>query len=101
MPACESRRAMCTAACRVEETLVRKSAALPLGGDREALSKLLLPYTRALYLSALRVTGNPSDAEDVRQEALLRAISRLAQFNGAPASEKRDDLQAWVSRIGT
>ena len=134
MPACESRGAMCTAACRVEETLVRKSAALPLGGgagaarsrgvagrltlgprlvekrdllssarggDREALSKLLLPYTRALYLSALRVTGNPSDAEDVRQEALLRAISRLAQFNGAPASEKRDDLQAWVSRIGT
>src|SRR5581483_9744635 len=36
MPACESRRAMCTAACRVEETLVRKSAALPLGGGAGA-----------------------------------------------------------------
>lgn len=71
------------------------------GGDREALSTLLLPYATGLYLSALRLTGNPSDAEDVRQEAMLRAISRLGQFNGAPANEKRDDLQAWVSRIGT
>jgi RNA polymerase sigma-70 factor (ECF subfamily) len=83
--------------------LVEKRALLSSarGGDRESLSKLLLPYATGLYLSALRLTGNPSDAEDVRQEALLRAISRLGQFNGGPANEKRDDLQAWVSRIGT
>jgi len=68
-------------------------------GDREALAKLLVPYAGGLYLSALRVTGNPSDAEDVRQEAMLRAVSRLQQFAGTQ-SEDRDDLQAWVGRIG-
>jgi RNA polymerase sigma-70 factor, ECF subfamily len=69
-------------------------------GDREALARLLMPYATGLYLSALRVTGNPSDAEDVRQDALLRAVSRLRQFAGSQ-SEERDDLQAWVGRIGT
>ena len=68
-------------------------------GNREALARLVVPYSSGLYLSALRLTGNPSDAEDVRQEALLRAVSRLDQFAGS-RSEARDDFHAWVSRIG-
>jgi RNA polymerase sigma-70 factor (ECF subfamily) len=67
-------------------------------GDRESLAKLILPYGPALYLGALRLTRNPAEAEDVRQEAFLKAISRLEQFNGAQ-EETRDDLHAWVSRI--
>jgi RNA polymerase sigma-70 factor (ECF subfamily) len=69
-------------------------------GNREALAGLVVPYSSGLYLSALRLTGNPSDAEDVRQEALLRAVSRLDQFAGS-RSEARDDFHAWVSRIGS
>src|SRR5262250_2142872 len=68
-------------------------------GNREALAGLVVPYSSGLYLSALRMTGNPSDAEDVRQDAMLRAISRLDQFAGARA-EGHDDFHAWVSRIG-
>jgi len=68
-------------------------------GNREALAGLVVPYSSGLYLSALRLTGNPSDAEDVRQEALLRAVSRLDQFAGS-RTETRDDFHAWVSRIG-
>jgi RNA polymerase sigma-70 factor (ECF subfamily) len=67
-------------------------------GDRESLAKLILPYGPALYLGALRLTRNPAEAEDVRQEAFLKAISRLEQFNGSQ-NETRDDLHAWVSRI--
>src|SRR5436309_12588115 len=67
-------------------------------GDRESLAKLILPYGPALYLGALRLTRNPAEAEDVRQEAFLKAISRLEQFNGSQ-DETRDDLHAWVSRI--
>ena len=67
-------------------------------GDRESLAKLILPYGPALYLGALRLTRNPAEAEDVRQEAFLKAISRLEQFNGSQ-EETRDDLHAWVSRI--
>ncbi len=67
-------------------------------GDRESLAKLILPYSPGLYLGALRLTGNPADAEDARQETFLKTISRLDQFAGMQSGE-RDDLHAWVSRI--
>jgi RNA polymerase sigma-70 factor (ECF subfamily) len=67
-------------------------------GDRESLAKLILPYSPSLYLGALRLTRNPADAEDVRQDAFLKAMTRLEQFAGTPG-ENRDDLHAWVSRI--
>jgi len=67
-------------------------------GDRESLATLILPYAPGLYLGALRLTRNPADAEDVRQEAFLKAMTRLEQFAGTPG-ESRDDLHAWVSRI--
>jgi RNA polymerase sigma-70 factor (ECF subfamily) len=67
-------------------------------GDRESLAKLILPYAPGLYLGALRLTRNPADAEDVRQDAFLKVMTRLAQFAGTPG-ENRDDLHAWVSRI--
>jgi RNA polymerase sigma-70 factor (ECF subfamily) len=67
-------------------------------GDRESLAKLILPYASGMYLGALRLTRNPADAEDVRQEACLRAMTRLEQFEGTPG-DNRDDLHAWVSRI--
>ena len=67
-------------------------------GDRESLAKLILPYAPGLYLGALRLTRNPADAEDVRQDAFLKAMTRLEQFAGSPG-ENRDDLHAWVSRI--
>jgi len=69
-------------------------------GDRQALADLVMPYATALYRSSLRLTGNAQDAEDVRQETLLKTISRLDQFAGAQ-SGPRDDLHAWVSRIAT
>lgn len=67
-------------------------------GDREAFEELVLPYASGMYRRALRMTGNPFDAEDVRQEAMLKAMSRLEQFSGRQA-DARDDLQAWVGRI--
>lgn len=44
------------------------------------------------------MTRNPADAEDVRQDAFLKVMTRLEQFSGTPR-ENRDDLHAWVSRI--
>jgi RNA polymerase sigma-70 factor (ECF subfamily) len=67
-------------------------------GDRESLARLILPYAPGLYLGALRLTRIPADAEDVRQDAFLKAMTRLEQFAGTPG-ENRDDLHAWVSRI--
>ena len=71
-------------------------------GNRESLAKLILPYATGLYRGALRFTRNPADAEDARQDALLKVIRGLEQFVGASHREQnRDDLHAWVSRIGT
>ena len=67
-------------------------------GDRESLAKLILPYAPGMYLGALRLTRNPADAEDARQDAFLKAMTHLEQFAGAPG-DSRDDLHAWVSRI--
>jgi RNA polymerase sigma-70 factor (ECF subfamily) len=67
-------------------------------GDRDSLAKLILPYASGMYLGALRLTRNAADAEDVRQEACLRAMTRLEQFAGNPG-DNRDDLHAWISRI--
>lgn len=69
-------------------------------GDRQALADLVMPYATGLYRSGLRLTGNAHDAEDVRQETLLKTMARLDQFSGAQTGP-RDDLHAWVSRIAT
>jgi RNA polymerase sigma factor (sigma-70 family) len=68
-------------------------------GDREAFAELVAPHMTTVYQRARRLTGNIADAEDVRQEALLKAWSRLEQFSGAE-DETTNDFRAWVSRIG-
>ena len=67
-------------------------------GNRDSLAKLMIPYAPGIYFRGLRLTGNSADAEDVRQETLLKAMSHWEQFDGTQA-EGRDDLYAWVSRI--
>jgi len=69
-------------------------------GNVAAFAQLVLPYAPGLYRRALRLTGNPADAEDARQEAMLKAFTRLDQFAGK-SDEAQDDLHAWVSRITT
>jgi RNA polymerase sigma-70 factor, ECF subfamily len=67
-------------------------------GNAEAFAEMVSPYVPTLYQRARRRTGNPADAEDVSQEALLKAWSRLEQFTGRQ-DENTDDFRAWVSRI--
>ncbi len=61
-------------------------------GDFEAL---VLPHRPELYACALRYTRNPRDAEDLVQEALMRAFAAWSRF--IPGSNAR----AWVFRILT
>jgi RNA polymerase sigma-70 factor (ECF subfamily) len=50
------------------------------GGDREAFYELVRPYERMIYATAISVVKNPADAEEVAQEAVLKAFSNLAGF---------------------
>src|ERR1700677_5338094 len=67
-------------------------------GDREAFTEMVTPYVPTLLQRARRVTGNVADAEDVRQETLLKAWSRLNQFSGN-CEDNTDDFRAWLARI--
>lgn len=64
-----------------------------LTGDARALDALFARNTRALYQTALRVLGNPEDAEEALQEGLLSAYRNLPRF------ERRSQFSTWLTRI--
>src|SRR5262249_8535255 len=48
--------------------------------DVEAFHNLVRPYERAIFLAALSLVRNEADAEDVAQEAVLKAFKSLSRF---------------------
>ncbi|MET9272995.1 sigma-70 family RNA polymerase sigma factor [Kribbella sp. NPDC003557] len=53
----------------------------------------VLPLRPRLYFAALRLAGNPTDAEDLLQEMYLRAYRGFGRF------EAGSNLNAWLHRI--
>src|ERR1700742_4907145 len=53
-----------------------------LAGEREKFHDLIRPYERQVYMTALSLMKNETEAEDVAQEAILRAYRKLASFRG-------------------
>jgi RNA polymerase sigma-70 factor (ECF subfamily) len=49
-------------------------------GEREAFYELVRPYERMIYATAIAVLKNPADAEEVAQEAVMKAFSNLSRF---------------------
>ena len=49
-------------------------------GDSEAFRALVERHSRAVFRLAHRMTGNAQDAEDVVQEAWLKAHKQLSRF---------------------
>jgi RNA polymerase sigma-70 factor (ECF subfamily) len=52
------------------------------GGDANAFYDLVRPYERAVFLAALGLVKNDADAEDVAQEAVLKAFKGICHFRG-------------------
>jgi len=63
--------------------------------DQERFAELAMPYMSSLYSAALRMTRNPSDAEDLVQETYLRAYRAFETFRDGT------NLKAWLYRILT
>lgn len=57
--------------------------ALILGGEKQLFHDLIRPYERGVYVMALSLLRNEADAEEVAQEAFLKAFRNLADFRGA------------------
>lgn len=51
-----------------------------LAGDSNAFYDLVRPHERSIYTAAYSVLGNEADAEEVSQEAVLKAYTHLARF---------------------
>jgi len=51
-------------------------------GNKEAFYSLVRPCEGAVYTIAVSILNNPEDAEEVVQEAVLKALSHLAEFRG-------------------
>ena len=64
-----------------------------LAGDRDAFRVLVERHSQSVFRLAYRMTGNQHDAEEVVQEAFLRAYQKLEQF------AERANFGTWVYRI--
>jgi len=72
-----------------EEQLIHEA----LRGNQKSLDQLFGRYSRALYPTALKLMGNPEDAEDALQDGLLSAFRNLRRFEG------RSQFSTWLTRI--
>jgi len=63
--------------------------------DQAKFAELAMPYMDQLYSGALRMTRNPSDAEDLVQETYLRA------YRGFGGFQEGTNVRAWLYKILT
>jgi RNA polymerase sigma factor (sigma-70 family) len=62
-------------------------------GDQKAQFELYRLYNAAMYNTTLRIVGDSDDAEDVMQEAFLKAFLKLDSYRGEVS------FGAWLKRI--
>jgi RNA polymerase sigma-70 factor (ECF subfamily) len=64
-----------------------------LAGDHDAFALLVERHSRGVFRLAYRITGSESDAEEVVQEAFLRAFREIRRY------ESRASFSTWISTI--
>ena len=72
-----------------EQGLIRRVRA----GEAEAFYELVRPYERAVFLAALAIVKNEADAEEVAQEAVLKAFKALGRFR------QESKFSTWLIQI--
>jgi RNA polymerase sigma-70 factor (ECF subfamily) len=64
-------------------------------GDHDAFGELVEEHRASLERLCFKMTGSREDAEDMAQEALLKAFLNISAF------EMRSSLSTWLHRIAT
>jgi RNA polymerase sigma-70 factor (ECF subfamily) len=63
--------------------------------DARAFEAFLLEYQDMVYATAVRLLGNPMEAEDVAQTVFLKAFERFDQIGQSPAAA------GWLKTVTT
>ena len=63
------------------------------GGDSAAFGRLVERFRPRIYALGLHLTGSRAEADDIAQEAFLRAWNRIGSFEG------RSQFFTWIYRI--
>ena len=66
-----------------------------LRGDHKAYRELLLRYQDPVFNYCRRMTRDPGQAEEIAQEAFVRTLTRLEQY------DERYSFSAWIFKIAT
>jgi RNA polymerase sigma-70 factor, ECF subfamily len=74
-----------------DDAIARRAA----DGDNAALDILLRRHTALLHGVCRRILGNPDDALDATQEALLAIARKIGSFDG------RSKFSTWAYRVAT
>ena len=70
------------------------SSVMETPAERDArFERDALPYLDALYAGAMRFTANPTEAEDLVQDTMMKAYGAFHQF------QEGTNLKAWLFRI--
>lgn len=72
-----------------DRTLVEKAQL----GDKDAFGELVRKYQRRVYATALQMIGDSRDADDIAQDAFIRAFQAIERFDG------RSEFHTWMYRI--
>lgn len=64
-------------------------------GDHQAFADLVDCYKNSVYSICLRMVGNREEAEDISQEAFIRAYNNISKFD----SDRK--FSTWLFRIAT
>jgi RNA polymerase sigma-70 factor (ECF subfamily) len=62
-------------------------------GDTSAFEELYRRHFRRVYLLALRMMGNPTEAEDMTQEVFVHLFNKIGSFRGESA------FTTWLHRM--
>lgn len=62
-------------------------------GERQLFYELICPYQRCVYMAAYSVLQNEADAEEVAQEAFLKALTHLSSFR------RESKFSTWLIQI--
>lgn len=77
------------------EAIVKKRIKQVLKGDRNAYAEIVEIYKDKVFQLCYRMLGNRHEAEDMAQEALIRAYINIASFN------INLKFSTWLYRIAT